>query len=334
MDGWWDSPSIDAFITRIHQAQLVRHVRRSPSAQWAILRAQLINEQTPIRSRIVGREHYDMGNDLYRRMLDRRMAYSCGFWEKASTLDEAQEAKLDLVCRKLKLEPGMRILDIGCGWGSFAKFAAERYGVHAVGVTISQEQAKLAQEMCAGLPVEIRLEDYRETTGTFDRVVSIGMMEHVGKKNYATYFRVAHERLKPDGIFLLHSIGTNTPHTPDPWARRYIFPNSMVPSMRQLVEASEELFDVVDWHNFGLDYDPTLMAWHDNFVRRWPEIEARYDQRFYRMWTYYLLSCAASVPGPHEPRVAARAHPGGDPSHVSLDSVVPVRVRAPGSDRV
>ena len=294
MDGWWDSPSIDAFITRIHQAKLVRHVRRSPRAQWAILRAQLINEQTPTRSRVVGRAHYDMGNDLYQRMLDRRMVYSCGFWEKATTLDEAQEAKLDLICRKLKLEPGMRVLDIGCGWGSFAKFAAEKYGVHVVGVTISQEQAKLAKEMSAGLPVEIRLEDYRATTGVFDRVVSIGMMEHVGRKNYATYFRVAHARLKSDGIFLLHTIGTNTPHTPDPWARRYIFPNSMVPSMRQLVKESEELFDVVDWHNFGLDYDPTLMAWHDNFVRRWPEIEARYDQRFYRMWTYYLLSCAAS----------------------------------------
>ena len=294
MDGWWDSPRVDELITRVHEARLVRHVRRSPRAQWAILRARLINEQTPDRARVVGRAHYDIGNDLYQRMLDRRMAYSCGYWANAGTLDEAQEAKLDLVCRKLMLEPGMRVLDIGCGWGSFARFAAEKYGVRVTGVTISEQQASLARELCAGLPVEIRLEDYRATTGVFDRVVSIGMMEHVGRKNYETYFRVARERLTPDGLFLLHTIGTNTPHTPDPWARRYIFPNSMVPGMRQLVKASEERFDVVDWHNFGLDYDPTLMAWHGNFCRRWPEIESRYGPRFHRMWTYYLLSCAAS----------------------------------------
>jgi cyclopropane-fatty-acyl-phospholipid synthase len=294
MDGWWDTPRVDAFITRVHEAQLPRRIKKSPRFLWTILRSSLINEQTEARAKVVGRAHYDLGNDLYRAMLDRRMTYSCGFWKDANTLDEAQEAKLDLVCRKLMLEPGMRVLDIGCGWGSFATLAAERYGVSVVGVTISREQAALGRELSAGLPVDIRLEDYRETTGEFDRVVSIGMFEHVGRKNYETFFRVARARLKPDGIFLLHCIGTNTPHTPDPWARRYIFPNSMVPSMRQLVAASEDLFDVVDWHNFGVDYDRTLTSWYDNFCARWPELSARYDERFHRMWTYYLLSCAAS----------------------------------------
>jgi cyclopropane-fatty-acyl-phospholipid synthase len=294
MDGWWDAPRIDALITRVHEARLVRHIKKSPRVLWSLVQATLINEQTPARALVVGRQHYDVGNDLYRRMLDRRMTYSCGYWVDAATLDEAQEAKLDLICRKLALEPGMRVLDIGCGWGSFARFAAENYGAHVVGVTISAEQARLARELCAGLPVTIKLEDYRATEGVFDRVVSIGMFEHVGRKNYATFFRNARERLAPDGLMLLHSIGTNTPHTPDPWARRYIFPNSALPAMGQVVEASQDQFDVLDWHNIGPNYDPTLLAWHDNVERHWPELEPEYGPRFHRMWTYYLLSCAAS----------------------------------------
>jgi cyclopropane-fatty-acyl-phospholipid synthase len=230
-------------------------------------------------------------------MLDPRMVYSCGYWEDADTLAEAQEAKLDLVCRKLGLEEGMRVLDIGCGWGSFAELAAERYGVEVVGLTISEEQARRARERCADLDVEIRLEDYRELEegGAFDRVVSIGMFEHVGVKNYRTFMEVAHRALVDDGLQMLHTIGSPTANeTADPWIEKYIFPNSMLPALQQIAEAAEGLFVVEDLHNFGQYYDPTLMAWHENVEAAWQDPPDRYDERFRRMWRYYLLSSAGS----------------------------------------
>jgi cyclopropane-fatty-acyl-phospholipid synthase len=228
-------------------------------------------------------------------MLDRRMIYSCGYWKDASTLDEAQEAKLDLACRKLGLEPGMRLLDIGCGWGGMAKFAAERYGVSVVGITVSREQAEYARKLCAGLPIEIQVEDYHAHQGEYDRIVSIGMFEHVGHRNYHTYFRTARRLLKPDGLFLLHTIGGNVSLTrTDPWIEKYIFPNGMIPSPRQITHAIERMFVIEDWHNFGADYDTTLMAWLANFERAWPQLKATYDERFHRMWRYYLMISAAT----------------------------------------
>ena len=154
---------------------------------WNVLKARLVNLQSTSRAYNIGKKHYDIGNELYKNMLDKRMNYSCGYWKNSKTLDQAQEAKLDLICKKVGLKPGMKILDIGCGWGSFVKFAAEKYKVKAVGITVSKEQAKLARELCKGLPIEIRLQDYRELNEKFDRIISIGMFEHVGPKNYKTY---------------------------------------------------------------------------------------------------------------------------------------------------
>ncbi len=298
MDGWWDCEQLDAFVARVLRANLKQQVR-----SWMDvldrLRTTAFNLQKKSRAFQVGEYHYDIGNDLYERMLDGRMTYSSGYWKNAATLDEAQEAKLDLVCRKLDLEEGMRVLDTGCGWGGAGQYAAERYGVEAVGITVSKEQARLARERCRGLPVEIRLQDYRDLRGErFDRIFSIGMIEHVGYKNYRTFMEVVHRCLPDDGLFLLHCIGSNRSSTKtDLWTRRYIFPNSMTPSARQLTDAVEGLFIPEDWQNFGPDYDPTLMAWHANFTRHWSELEGRrpqYDERFYRMWTYYLLSCAGA----------------------------------------
>jgi cyclopropane-fatty-acyl-phospholipid synthase len=223
------------------------------------------------------------------------MVYTCGFWKHARDLDEAQEAKLEMTCKKLNLSAGMRVLDIGCGWGSFAKYAAEKYGASVVGVTVSKEQVELGRDMCRGLSVEIRLQDYRAVEGMFDRVVSLGMVEHVGYKNYGTYMRVAHEHLKDKGIFLLHTIGgLRSGKSMDPWIERYIFPNSILPSVAQLAKAAEGLFVIEDLHNFGADYDKTLMAWFNNFNNHWAELRPRYGDRFYRMWKYYLLACAGS----------------------------------------
>ena len=172
---------------------------------------------------------------------------------------------------------------------------AENYGVEVVGITISAEQAKLAKENCRNLPVDIRVQDYRNLQGHFDRVVSIGMFEHVGYKNFRTYFKTINELLKDDGLFLLHTIGGNTPvKRTDPWIERYIFPNGMIPSSQQISSSYEGYFVLEDWHNFGPDYDKTLMAWHENFENAWPEIQANYDERFRRMWRYYLLASAGS----------------------------------------
>ena len=294
MDGWWDVAQLDEFICRLLKAELDTKV----GSLQDILNyagALLVNMQSPERSYVVGRKHYDIGNDLYQKMLDKRMIYSCAFWQNVSTLDSAQEAKLDMVCRKLALKPGMRLLDIGCGWGGMAQFAAENYAVEVVGITISKEQASLAKERCAGLPVDILLQDYRSLDTTFDRILSLGMFEHVGYKNYRTFMNKVRSLLSEDGLFLLHTIGSNTSRkTTDAWIHKYIFPNSMIPSAKQISGALEGLFVLEDWHNFGADYDKTLMHWFDNFRSNWNSLKNNYDERFFRMWKYYLLSCAGT----------------------------------------
>ena len=295
MDGWWDCERLDELITRILENDLQQRVR--PSLRVAILwlRSMFLNAQRKSRAYEIGERHYDLGNDLYRIMLDKGMNYSCGYWKRAKDLDGAQEDKLELICRKIKLEKGMRVLDIGCGWGGFARYAAQRHGIQVIGITVSKEQASIAKERCRDLPVEIRLQDYRDLDGTFDRIVSVGMIEHVGVKNYRAYMNIAARCLAPDGLFLLHTIGSNvSTRYGDPWTDKYIFPNGMVPSLRQLAKAAEGLFKLEDLHNFAQYYDPTLMAWHANFISRWDQIKDQYGERFFRMWRYYLLSSAAS----------------------------------------
>ena len=294
MDGWWDAASLDGLLFHLLDARIDERAH-GPADIRDALRARLFNLQSGQRAFEVGERHYDLGNDLYRAMLGKRLVYSCGYWREAGNLDDAQEAKLDLICRKLGLQPGMRVLDIGCGWGEALKYAAERYGVSGVGVTISREQAAYAQELCAGLPIEIRVQDYRELDEGFDRIFSVGMFEHVGVKNYRTYFEVARRCLDDDGMFLLHSIGGNRSvnHT-DPWIAKYIFPNSMLPSAAQVTDAIEGLFVIEDWHNFGTDYDRTLQAWRSNIEGAWDTLPARYDERFRRMWRYYLAASMAS----------------------------------------
>ncbi len=295
MDSWWDVEQLDEFFNHILSANLDKKVRPSLPLVSGYLKSKIFNEQTRRKSKVVGEKHYDIGNDLYERMLDKRMTYTCGYWKEAKTLDEAQEAKLDLACRKLGLRPGMKVLDIGCGWGSFAIFAAEKYGVEVVGITISKEQVELGKKRAAGLPVELRFQDYREVTEKFDRIVSLGMFEHVGVKNYRAYMQVVDRCLKDDGLFLLHTIGGNKSTSgTDPWIAKYIFPNSMLPSAAQITKSAEGIFRLEDWHNFGPYYDNTLMAWFNNFDRHWEEIKDKYGERFYRMWKYYLLACAGS----------------------------------------
>lgn len=251
--------------------------------------------QSKRRAFIIGEKHYDLGNDLFQNMLDKRMNYSCAYWKDADSLDKAQENKLELICRKIYLKPGMRVLDIGCGWGAFGKYAAEKYNAEVVGITVSKEQVELGNKLSKGLPVEIRLLDYRDLNDKFDRIVSVGMIEHVGHKNYRTYFEVANKCLTDEGLFLLHTIGnTESGRAIDLWTNRYIFPNGALPSLAQLGRAIENLFIMEDWHSFGPDYDRTLMAWYQNFYDSWDRIKDKYSDRFYRMWKYFLLSSAGS----------------------------------------
>lgn len=298
VDGWWHCQAIDQFIARILTARLDRSVR-NPALLIQGLKARMLNLQSEQRAWQVAQVHYDLDADFFAAMLDPRMAYSCGYWQDADNLDAAQEAKLELICRKLGLRPGMRLLDIGCGWGSLMKFAAQRHGVSCVGLTVSEAQTAFGRHSCAGLPVQFVLGDYRhfnaDGSERFDRVASVGMFEHVGKKNYAAYFAMARRCLNDQGLFLLHTIGSNRRGLGvDPWIERYIFPNGQLPSVGELADAAEAHFIIEDWHNFGADYDQTLMAWHQRFEDAWPRFAERYGSRFYRMWRYYLLACAGS----------------------------------------
>jgi cyclopropane-fatty-acyl-phospholipid synthase len=294
MEGWWDCDRLDEFFYRIIDSRAEDKVSPSVMLLGNVI-SKLYNMQRPSRAFEVAEKHYNIGNDLFKAMLDKRMLYSCGYWKEAENLEEAQEQKLHLIFQKLQLKPGMRVLDIGCGWGGAARFAAENYGVTVHGVTVSTEQADIAREHCAGLPVTIDLIDYRKLQCSYDSIYSIGMFEHVGYKNYRDYFSIVHQCLKDDGLSLLHTIGGNRPTSSvEPWANKYIFPNANVPSASQITASYEGLFTMEDWHVFTYDdYDRTLMAWYENIEKKWPMLPPRYGSEFQRMWRYYLLSCAA-----------------------------------------
>lgn len=296
MDGWWDCEALDQFCYQMLRGRIDKQIKvKNPAFLLHVLRAYFLNAQSKKRAYIVGKQHYDTGNDLFSLMLDQRMIYSCGYWKGADNLDQAQVNKLDLVCRKLHLKPGMKVLEIGSGWGGFAKYAAENYGVSVHGVTVSKEQKEYAQESCKGLDTLFELKDYRDLYGNYDAIASIGMFEHVGYKNYRKYMEVARRCLNDDGLFLLHTIGRNTPsRSTDPWTNKYIFPNGMIPSPAQISKSAQGLFVIEDWHNFGEDYDPTLMAWNENFQKSYDSLKDKYDERFKRMWEYYLLMCAGT----------------------------------------
>jgi cyclopropane-fatty-acyl-phospholipid synthase len=294
MEGWWKCEKLDEFTHKIFKAKLDEQVL-SWRHLFHVLKGKLFNPQKLSKASLNAQKHYDIGNDLYEKMLDKRMVYTCAYWEGANTLEEAQEKKFDLICRKIELKEGMTVLDLGCGWAGFAKFAAEKYGARVVGVNVSKQQLALGRELCKGLPVELREQDYREVTGKFDRVVSIGIMEHVGPKNHGAYMEVVDRCLTPDGIAFIHTIGNNKVHADfDPWMNKYIFPNALIPSLSQLFSAIEGIFVTEDLHNIGPHYDQTLMAWNERFQHSWPLLKEKYSETFKRMWEYYLLGSAGA----------------------------------------
>ena len=293
MDGWWDCAQLDEFFHKVVRADLGRYLRLTPAAAWLTLRSWLQNRQDRRRAFEVAEVHYDLDVDVFEATFDHRLTGSCAYWKGANDLDQAQEAKLDLICRKIGLKRGQRVLDIGCGWGAFMGFAAERYGASCVGVTVSRQQVDYVGRRYAGMQVEAQLKDYRSFEGEVDNVVSMGMFEHVGPKNYRTYFEKARQALRKGGLFLLHTIWSNEPGPAiEPWLNKYIFPNGVLPTVGQIGRAVEGLFVVENVENFGAYYDRTLMAWRSNFAAHWTPMAARYGERFCRTWDYYL-SCSA-----------------------------------------
>ena len=293
MDGWWECQQLDEMVNRVVRLSDIKALYKNLASVLHIVKSRLLNLQTKSGSKKVALEHYDLGNDLYRAFLDPYIQYSCGYWKDTLDLNVAQEQKLDLICKKLDLKATDTLLDIGCGWGGLAKYAAEKYGCHVTGITISKEQAEFARKFTDKLSVEIKTEDYRDISGKYDKVVSVGMFEHVGGKNYRKIMRVVKDHLSEDGLFLLHTIGrSRTSAGSEPWLTKYIFPNSVLPSESQISSAFHGLFVMEDWHNFGQYYDKTTVAWWKNFDKAWPNFQKKYGQRFYRMFRYYLLSCA------------------------------------------
>ena len=300
MENLWECEAIDEMISRVLKTQIDKKITGKQKFKLGSEKLkQIINPQSILRTKKDVPFHYDLGNDVFEAMLDKDMTYTCAYFRGTKDLDQAQKQKLDLICKKLKLEPGMRILDVGCGWGSFMKYAAEHFGVICDGLTLSKEQKKLGEVKCKGFDVNFILKDYREfePVKKYDRIVSIGMIEHVGPLNYKEYFDCIDNFLKPEGLFLLHTIGGIESHDYDegnPWIKKYIFPNGIIPSISQLGKAFENRLNLEDFHNIGPDYDKTLMAWNKNFEDNWDSLREKYGEKFYKMWRYYLLSCAGA----------------------------------------
>ncbi len=304
MDGDWDAGSLIEFFRRTMGAGLQAHPLLRLNRLAKEIQARFRNLQTRDRSRAVAEEHYDLDHRMYSLFLGPWNQYTCCFFDGTRDLEQAEVCKLEMICDKLEIEAGDRVLDIGCGWGGFAKYAASTRGCKVIGISLSDEQIDYARSYTAGLPVEIHRLDYRDlpssSLGPFDKILICGMIEHVGYKNYRQLMQVVHTVLKDDGLFLLHTIGNrHNTVVVEPWTEKYIFRNSMAPSMRQLAKAAEELFVIEDWENYGHYYVPTLQAWHDNFNRNWDRIRALegprpFDERFRRMWNFYLMSSRAA----------------------------------------
>ncbi len=295
MAGWWDCERLDEFIYLVLKSGIDAKIKEGYKFLINSLSAVIFNLQSKKRSRVVVEQHYNLDNDLFTSFLDPYNQYSCAYFEDTQNLNDAQIKKMDLICKKLDLHQNDNVLDIGCGWGGLAAYMAKSYGCSVTAVNISGEQIRHARDFCKDLPVNIVSCDYRDVQGMFDKIVSVGMFEHVGQKNYKVFMETAHRCLKDNGIFLLHTIGGNDSIIKcDPWINKYIFPNGMLPSIAQISKAIEGLFVMEDLHNLGPHYEKTLLAWHENFQIAWNRLKNKYDEKFKRMWDYYLLSCAGA----------------------------------------
>lgn len=299
LEGWWDCDDLGTFFHRLIAARSQDQRTTGIPGFVHNLRRKLFNLQGKRRAKQVVNSHYDLPTALFETMLGPSMTYSCAYWQGTVSLEQAQENKLDLICRKLGVAPGDRILELGCGFGSFARHASRRYGCTVVGVTLSGAQARYARSLCDGLPVEIHQADYRDLQTysdgkPFSRIVSIAMFEAVGRRSFRGFMEVVDRLLQDGGSWLLHTIG-DAVCSSDPWLDKHIFPNGELPSHDQIEDAARSLFSLHDTHEFGSDYALTLAAWETNFRRGWHELRRSnprvFDGRFFRKWIYYLSCC-------------------------------------------
>ncbi|MGB4076280.1 MAG: cyclopropane fatty acyl phospholipid synthase [Minisyncoccia bacterium] len=302
MDGRWECSNLPELFYRLLSSGFDQKLYELPALRFLESLRRfgmgLWNRQTKERSLAVGEVHYD-DRVFQTAALGDRMVASCAYYDRgASTLDEAQDHKMALICEKLYLEDGHRLLDIGCGWGTLMHYAESTRALRAIGLTISRDQQEYARKRYPEKNLEFLLEDYRDfkaSAGSFERVVSVGMLEHVGKKNYPTYFNRVRHFLAEDGLFLLHSIvGRQRENGTDPFIDKYIFPNGELPTMAEILESVEGTFVVEDLHNLGTNYEWTLRAWRENLQLRWSDIVAAHGMRTARMYEYYLAISEAA----------------------------------------
>ncbi|MBH8577586.1 class I SAM-dependent methyltransferase [Nostocaceae cyanobacterium CENA369] len=308
MDGWWDEENnnLVELIGLLYRSNVSSKARNQVTIALAFKIITQRLRTLPIliqNSRKNVQHHYDLGNDFYQNFLDSTMTYSCGYrLREADSLEQMQLQKYELICQKLALQPGESLIDIGCGWGGMLIYAAEHYGISGTGITLSVEQAKLAQEQIEyrglGDRIKIIIADYREVQGQFNKFVSIGMFEHVGKGNFATFMQKASRLLTANGVGLLHTIVTQSNERNGAWVDKYIFPGGYAP---QLHELTQELWaaklSVAHCENLKPHYAETLKRWANNFVSNRAKIASlnqTYDERFLRMWYLYLQSFEAS----------------------------------------
>jgi cyclopropane-fatty-acyl-phospholipid synthase len=293
VDGWWSTDDLEELARRLASARLERVTEWLPRGLAQNAAAIVSNQQTRGRARRVARQHYDFGNDLFAAFLGRYQCYSCGYFRDTDDLDVAQLQKLDLVCRKLDLRRGDRLLDVGGGWGELARHAAAEYGARVTSINISDEQMRFARERCRGLDVETVRCDYRDVRGSFDKVAAIAMFTHVGVRNYRTFMEAMRRVVAPEGTFLIEGVwGNVSTNRIDAWMDKHIFPGAMIPSGAQTFRAFEGIFVAEDVHNFGPDYVKTLRAWNARLRQAWPTLRARYDERVRKTFEYFFLTIA------------------------------------------
>lgn len=293
--GWWTCEDLEELFYRLITGGLERISRALPVHMIGRLADRFVNQQTRDKSLRVAERHYNLGNDLFLSFLGAYKNYSCGLYESTQTLDEAQVAKMEKICHELDLRPGDRLLDVGGGWGEFARFAATRHGCHVTSINIADEQIAYATEYCGDAPVEIRKCDYREISGRYNKIAVIAMLTHVGYKNYRLFMEVMSRCLEPNGLILIETVGGHVSQTNcEPWTDKYIFPGGMIPSLEQLDRSVEGLFHRTRISEFGLSYVRTLRSWHQNLLAAWPTLRHRYDDSTRLMFEYFFLSCAGA----------------------------------------
>jgi cyclopropane-fatty-acyl-phospholipid synthase len=300
MRGWWHVEDLEEVAYRLSRAGLHWVARALPPHLVALAAASFSNRQTRTDSVNLVDRHYNLGNDLFRGFLGRSMVYSCAYFDDTESLDRAQELKLDLICRRLGLKAGERLLDIGGGWGEFARHAALHYGCHVTSINIADEQIRHARERCAGLPVEIVKCDYRDLRGSFDKVAVIAMLTHVGHSNYRRFMTIVHDCLATGGRVLVETLGSRISKVNcEPWTNRYIFPGGVVPSLRQIDRAADGLLARTEVTEFGHHYVPTLRSWNANLHASWPQLAGRYPETTRLMLGYFFLTVAGAFRAGH-----------------------------------